>query len=121
MMVVLTRQRNAGRLSLCTGRVVETRATQLNGRSISRRRGENATLKIACDVISRGKDEEFSHGEMEGLASGCAGHYGWPCCLGIAWPKCLEHNNRASWISRTWFGDTRTRDEQCLQMRYFGT
>jgi hypothetical protein len=23
----------------------------------------------------------------------------------------LEHNNRASWISRTWFADKRTRDE----------
>ena len=76
MMVVLTRQRNAGRLSLCTGRVVETTATQLNERSISRRRGENATLKIACDVISRGKDKKFSYGEMEGLVSDRAGHFG---------------------------------------------
>jgi hypothetical protein len=75
-MVVLTRQGNAGRLSLCTGRVVETRATLLNGRSISRRRGENATLKIACDVISRGKDEEVTHAEMEGLASDRGGHSG---------------------------------------------
>jgi hypothetical protein len=75
-MVVLTRQRNAGRFSLCTGKVVQTRATQLNGRSISRRRGENATLEIACDVISRGKGEEFGREEMECFVADRAEHSG---------------------------------------------
>src|SRR5438270_4734678 len=98
MMVVLTRQRNAGRLSLCTGRVVETRATLHNGRSISRRRGENATLKIACAVISRGKDEDVRHGKMEVLASDRGGHcLGLPCRLGAAWPQSLERNHHVSW------------------------
>jgi hypothetical protein len=35
---------------------------------------------------------------------------------GTTWPECLERNNHASWVSRTWFAYTRTRDEQCLRV-----
>ena len=37
---------------------------------------ENATLKIACDVISRGKGEEFGREEMECFVADRAEHSG---------------------------------------------